>query len=212
MEKLTKFNVGYLLVALLAIVLMRDAWVNASQVELIPYSEFLHHVKNAEVADITISKNVIEGKLVKPTTDGRTRIVTTRVEPLLAKELSQYDVKFAGVIENTFFRDLLSWVLPALVFFGIWMVLARRMGAGGMGGGLGGALMSIGKSNAKVYVETRNRRAGRDAKAGDRSNEHDMTALAVPTLYLAPTAIMGLTLTSWEGLDLFHQLPIGALT
>lgn len=150
MNKLTKFNAGYLFIALMTIVLLRDVWVNASQTEQIPYSEFLHHVKNAEVADITISKNVIEGKLVKPTPDGRTRIVTTRVDPQLARDLSQYDVKFSGVIENTFFRDLMSWVLPAVVFFGIWMLLARRMGAGGMGGGL----MSIGKSNAKVYVET----------------------------------------------------------
>src|SRR5262249_41935004 len=45
--------------------------------------------------------------------------------------------------------DLLSWVVPAVVFFGLWTFLARRMSQG-----LGGGLMSIGKSKAKVYVES----------------------------------------------------------
>ena len=59
-------------------------------------------------------------------------------------------MQFTQVVENTLFRDIMSWVLPALVFFGIWTFLARRM----MGGNqLGGGFMSIGKSKAKVYME-----------------------------------------------------------
>jgi len=64
--------------------------------------------------------------------------------------LSKYGVRYTGVIENTFFRDLLSWVLPVLLFFGIWMFLFRNIAEKqGMGG-----LMSIGKSKAKVYMES----------------------------------------------------------
>jgi len=150
-EKLTKFNIGYLFIALLAVVILRDAWVGMNQVQTIPYSEFQHHLKAGELEEIAISNDLIQGKLRKPTADGRTRIVTTRVDPELARELSQYDIKFTGVVENTFLRDLLGWIVPALVFFGIWMFLAKRMmgGAGGMGG-----MMSIGKSKAKIYVET----------------------------------------------------------
>ena len=45
--------------------------------------------------------------------------------------------------------DILSWVLPAVIFVGIWMFAIRRMaGQGGIGG-----LMAIGKSKAKVFVE-----------------------------------------------------------
>jgi cell division protease FtsH len=140
-----------LFIALLAVVMLRDAWVSVNQVETIPYSQFQHHLKAGELEEISISSNLIQGKLKKPTADGRTRIVTTRVDPKLAEDLSQYDVKFTGVIENTFFRDILGWILPALVFFGIWMFLAKRVmgGQGGIGG-----MMSIGKSKAKVYVET----------------------------------------------------------
>jgi len=49
-------------------------------------------------------------------------------------------------VENTWLSTLLAWVLPALVFFGLWALLVRRMGPQG-------GLMAIGKSKAKVYVE-----------------------------------------------------------
>ena len=127
MEKTTKFNIGYLVIALLAVVMLRDAWVGVNQVQTIPYSEFQHHLKANELEEIAISNNLIQGKLKKPTADGRTRIVTTRVDPDLARDLGQYEVKFSGVVENTFLRDILGWILPALVFFGIWMFLAKRM-------------------------------------------------------------------------------------
>ena len=168
MEKQTTFNIWYVVMALMAVVWMRDMWVSASQVQPIPYSEFQHHLKANELAEITISNNIIQGKLKKPTAEGRTQIVTTRVDPALAKELSQYDIKFTGVVENTFFRDLLSWVVPALVFFGVWMYLQRRMS--GEGGGMGG-LMSIGKSKAKVYMETDTKVTFADVAGVDEAKE-----------------------------------------
>ena len=44
--------------------------------------------------------------------------------------------------------DILSWVLPTLLFFGGWMFVIRRFGQGASG------LMAIGKSGAKIYVKT----------------------------------------------------------
>jgi ATP-dependent Zn protease len=99
-EKQTKFNLWYLVIALMAVVWLRDVWVGMSQVQAIPYSEFQHHLKAGELEEIAISNNLIQGKLKRPTPDGRTRIVTTRVDPALAKELSQYDVRFTGVMER----------------------------------------------------------------------------------------------------------------
>ena len=168
MEKQTKFNIWYVVIALMAIVWLRDVWVGMNQVQPISYSEFQQHLKSGALEEITISNNLIQGKLKNPTPDGRTRIVTTRVDPALAKELSQYDVKFTGVVENTFFRDLLGWVLPALVFFGLWIFLARRMAGEG---GIGGGLMSIGKSKAKVYVETDTKVTFADVAGVDEAKE-----------------------------------------
>jgi cell division protease FtsH len=76
--------------------------------------------------------------------------VTTLVDPRLADELLGKGAEVTGVVESTFLRDLLSWVVPMLVFFGIWVFFIRRFAEKqGFGG-----LMPIGKSKAKIYVDT----------------------------------------------------------
>ncbi len=151
MEKRTQFNLWYVLFALLAVVTLHNVWTQYSTVEPLPYSEFRQLLKQDQITEVTITDNVISGTLKTPLKDGRTRFVTNRVEEDLADELSRYEVKYTRIVENTFLRDLLSWVLPAVIFVAIWMFALRRMGQGGIGGGF----MAIGKSKAKVYVETK---------------------------------------------------------
>ena len=150
MQKQTQISIWYFALAVLAVFWIRDMWTEYRQVEPVPYSEFQQMLKDGKIKEITVSNNLIQGALVNPE-NGRSRFVAIRVEPELARELSQYPVKYTGVVENTFFRDLLSWVLPAVIFFGIWFFLVRRFAEKS---GLGGGFMSIGKSKAKVYVET----------------------------------------------------------
>ncbi|MGB5080362.1 MAG: ATP-dependent zinc metalloprotease FtsH [Burkholderiales bacterium] len=168
MERKTLFNIWYLVIAILGVLWLRDLWVTATQVEPIPYSEFLHHLKEGRIREISVSNNAIQGAYKEPQTGGRSRFVTTRVDPELARDLAAYDVKFTGVIENTFLRDILSWILPALVFFAVWMYLAKRMAGQG---GLGGGLLSIGKSKAKVYMETDTRVSFEDVAGVDEAKE-----------------------------------------
>ncbi len=150
MQKKLQFSLWYFVFALLAIFTLHDLWVQVRTVEPVPYSEFQRMVKAGEVSEIAITDNAIQGTLKKPLDDGRQKFVTTRVDPALAKDLSQYDVKFTGVVENTLFRDILGWVLPAVIFVGIWIFAMRKFaGKQGMGGGF----MHLGKSKAKVYVE-----------------------------------------------------------
>jgi cell division protease FtsH len=150
MQKKLQFSLWYFVFALLAIFTLHDLWVQVRTVEPVPYSEFQRMVKAGEVSEIAITDNAIQGTLKKPLDDGRQKFVTTRVDPALAKDLSQYDVKFTGVVENTLFRDILGWVLPAVIFVGIWIFAMRKFaGKQGMGGGF----MNLGKSKAKVYVE-----------------------------------------------------------
>src|SRR5690606_10137352 len=66
----------------------------------------------------------------------------------LARELQEHGVVVTGQIESTFLRDLMSWVIPVVLFAGVWMFLMRRTESG-----LGSGLMQIGRSKAKVYVE-----------------------------------------------------------
>ena len=149
MQKQTGWNLGYWLIALALFLMLQSWWQVSRTVESVPYSEFEQALKDGRVADVLVSDKTLTGKLRAPDAKGKTVIVATRVEPDLAARLSQYDVSYMRVIESTFLRDLLSWILPAVAFFAVWFFLFRRFAEKqGMGG-----FMTIGKSRAKVYVE-----------------------------------------------------------
>jgi len=167
MEKQTKISIWYFVLALLAVLWLREIWVESRQVEPLPYSEFQRLLKEGQIKEITISDKLIQGTLAKPV-EGRSRFVTIRVDPELARDLGTYPVKFTGVVESTFFRDVLSWVVPALVFFGIWYFLVRNFAEKQ---GFGGGFLSVGKSKAKVYVETDTKVTFEDVAGVDEAKE-----------------------------------------
>lgn len=150
MDKKFKFNFAYALLAVWAILLFQSWWVNSREIQHIPYSAFEQLLEEGKVAEVAISQNTIQGTLHTTSTERPTVFKTTRVEPELTEQLRKYGVVYSGVIESTFVRDLLSWVVPVIFFVAIWMFVIRRFaekqGFGGM--------MSVGKSKAKVYVET----------------------------------------------------------
>jgi len=74
-------------------------------------------------------------------------------ENLVRKEKGQRAlpiVQLVDVEEVNYLMNILSFLLPILLFIGIWMFVMRRMSGGGGGGG-GGQLFNIGKSKAQVY-------------------------------------------------------------
>ena len=149
MDRKAHINFWYVVAALFALMAIQSWWTSYTQVETIPYSEFEDLLKKDQIEEVQVGPNSLQGKLKKPLPDGRQFFEATRVDRGLAEDLTKYNVKFAGKIPNTFIRDLLSWVIPAVAFFAIWMFIVRRMAEKQ---GIGG-LMSIGKSKAKVYVE-----------------------------------------------------------
>ncbi len=144
----TRFNIWYWLVAFIALAIFQLLFTTATQIAQISYSAFENHLKAGDIAEAQVSDNFVQGTFRKPLAGGQTRFITNRVEPELAEQFRRYNVAVSGRIESTFLRDLLSWVVPVVVFLGVWMFLLRRMG------GAGGGLLQIGKSKAKVYVET----------------------------------------------------------
>jgi cell division protease FtsH len=150
MNKKSGINVVYFLIAFFLILLFQHWWGQRQAYAPIPYSQFQSLLAQNNVEEVFIGQNAIRGTLKSPLPDGRTRFSTTRVDRELAEDLARHGVRFSGVIESTIIQDILSWVLPVLLFFGIWMFVIRRMAEQQ---GLGG-LMTVGKSKAKVYVET----------------------------------------------------------
>ena len=150
MNKKTKFNIWYVFIAVWGVLLIHSLWMQTLQVEQIPYSQFEMYLKEGRVDEVQISHDYIQGALKDPAEGQPRKFITVRVDPEFADKLAAHHVKFAGEIENTLVHDLLSWVLPVLLFFGIWMFLMRRFA---QREGLGGGFMAIGKSKAKIYME-----------------------------------------------------------
>ncbi|HYG67128.1 MAG TPA: ATP-dependent zinc metalloprotease FtsH [Anaeromyxobacteraceae bacterium] len=165
MNRKTGFNVGYVFLAIFGVLLLQDLWVSQT-IATIPYSRFLELVREDKVARVVVSEDEVTGEL-REALDGKRRFVTNRVDPELAKELEGHGVEFAGRFESNLLPLLLSWFVPILLFGAVWVFLARRM-AKGLGGGAGG-LMAIGKSKAKVYVETDTKTTFKDVAGVDEA-------------------------------------------
>jgi len=75
------------------------------------------------------------------------------------KEMSDYykenptvqQVVFDVDNERDWFGGILQFLLPVLLFVGIWILLMRKMGGGAGGGGGPGGIFSIGKSKATLF-------------------------------------------------------------
>lgn len=167
MDKKTQINFWYVIIAVLSILLIQSMYARYTKVEPIPYSRFHTLLDEDKIAEIAITENHIYGSLKGEGADGLKDFVTTRVEPELADKLDQHHVTYTGVVQSTWMRDLLSWLLPMAIFFGIWLFIIRRMNPGGMSGGL----MSIGKSRAKVFVEKETKVTFADVAGVDEAKE-----------------------------------------
>ncbi|MDE2179419.1 MAG: ATP-dependent zinc metalloprotease FtsH [candidate division NC10 bacterium] len=163
-KKQRQFSLMYFVAAFFLVLAVHDFLI-ARHTETLSYSEFKVLLKAGKVEDLALGTRIISGRLKRDglggllskekveeiervTTGGELRFVTIRVDdPTLIQELEALKVRFAGEVESTWFITLLSWVLPALIFVGVWMFLMKRVGGPASG------LMAIGKSKAKVYME-----------------------------------------------------------
>lgn len=142
-----RFDVGYLLFALVAVLLFQQMWETYRQTEVVPYSEFANLLRDSKIAEVQVGSEVIRATLKEPLPDGRKQVLTVRVPPDVAQELEAAKVKYSGAVEHTWISTLLSWIVPIALFFFVWSLITRRMGQGL------GSIMSIGQSRAKIFVE-----------------------------------------------------------
>ena len=141
--------IGYIFAATIGVVVLQWLFVTYSTIDTIPYSEFEQLVGRGSVSEVAVGQDAIQGKLKEKLPSGKSAFVTARVDPALAEKLDAKGVVVTGVPSGGLFQTILSWIVPAFMFYLIWIFLGRRLAERQ---GLGG-LMSIGKSRAKVYVE-----------------------------------------------------------
>jgi cell division protease FtsH len=157
-----RFSIWYFVAAFLVLLAIENFLMGAIT-ETLTYNEFKGLLKAGKITEVTLTDRVITGRMKQDGLEGllpkekiaeiqrfgagEQRFVVVRVDDSgLVKELEEAKVRFAGRLESTWFSTLLSWVLPALIFVGVWMFFMKRMGAAS-------GLVSLGKSKAKVYME-----------------------------------------------------------
>lgn len=164
MDKRQQFSVWYFVVALLALFAVQS-WFGNGSPETLRYSDFRQLVGSGELQELTLSEDVIRGKVafsaLRPyLPDDRIRQLENRSgpipfrvirvdDPTLTADLQAAGIQYSGTRESTWLTSLLSWVLPFGLLIAVWIFLFRRMGMGGAGN----SMMSIGKSKAKIYLE-----------------------------------------------------------
>jgi cell division protease FtsH len=145
-----KWNIGYLLAALLGVLLAQQVWMQAQRIQQIPYSQFQQYLDEGRIESVEVGPETVRGVFTEPV-DGHERFVTQRVGDELARELREAGVtRYDGTLETTVLEQVLSWLIPIAFFLALWFFFFRRLAEKQ---GLGGGLMQIGKSKARVTYE-----------------------------------------------------------
>ncbi|OQB40472.1 MAG: ATP-dependent zinc metalloprotease FtsH 4 [Candidatus Latescibacteria bacterium ADurb.Bin168] len=165
-ERRTQLSLWYFVGAFM-ILLALNLYFSKSQVEPLNYSVFRQYLKQGRIVEATLTTQHITGAMRTGASNSPlARFVTVRVtDPELLDLLTRHGVIFRGRVEDTWVTEMLAWIGGMAVFFVIWMFLIRRMGGPSSG------MMSIGKSKAKIYVETETKVTFADVAGIDEAEE-----------------------------------------
>ena len=157
--------------ALLTILIVgwMNSTVNARQRQELSYNEFVNMVENGKVESISVGSTIIE---VKPKAD----------DTNYSQQMKYYVVRLEGDYQfvdrilknnvvtnrenntsNALLLEILSYALPFLFLLFIMNFTMKRMGGGG--------IMGVGKSNAKMYVQTETGITFKDVAGEDEAKE-----------------------------------------
>ncbi|MGZ3688218.1 MAG: ATP-dependent metallopeptidase FtsH/Yme1/Tma family protein, partial [Bdellovibrionota bacterium] len=139
-----------IILAVWVLIFAHDLFVYRKNVEIIPYSQFLTYLQQKQVADASVYTDRVTGKLKKAPQGHTQEFTTVRVQdPQLADRLTAAGVQFTGVKEGGLWGTFFTWFLVGIFF----VMMARLMGRGGMGGLSRGGPLALGRSRAKIYAE-----------------------------------------------------------
>ncbi len=119
------------------------------QTKKISYSEIKNLVKSNKISELKITPTVIEA--LGKGDSGVTRYIAEKIpasDPTFVKLLDEHNVKYVGVMGGGIVAELISSILPILIFFGIWIFLAKKMSKG-----VGGGILGVGKAGKLINSE-----------------------------------------------------------
>lgn len=113
----------------------------------IDYYELKQLIKGNQVSSVSIGQTIIKAQGIS---NGQKVYYTAKKvqDASLVPLLDEKNISYSGFSESNFFTEMLSWILPILVFFGIWIFISSRMQKS-----MGGGIFGIGSSKKLVNAE-----------------------------------------------------------
>lgn len=152
--KSPKKPLAFYYLIILAALLLFNVFVMPSiaskQAKEVDYGTFMSMIEKKNIGDVEIKDSEIVFTDKKETKIYKTGVMD---DPTLTERLYDSGAKFTKDIQQTtspMLSMLLSLILPLVIFIGIGEYMRRKM----MGGGKDSMAFGLGKSNAKVYVQS----------------------------------------------------------
>ena len=142
-----------------------------AQVREVDYGTFMKMIDDKEIGLVEIEPNQIMFTDKDQTVIYKTGVIE---DPTLVQRLYDSGATFSAAIieeESSFLSALLSWVLPMVVFILLGQFLTRQM-MKRAGGGSDSMMFNMGKSNAKVYVQSSGGIKFNDVAGEDEAKEN----------------------------------------
>ncbi len=122
-----------------------------TQTKHVSYSDIKKLVKEDKIKELKIAPTVIEAVGGE---GAHTRFIAENIpvsDPDFVKLLDKHHVKYIGIMGGGFMAELLTTYLPILIFFGLWIFIAKKMSKG-----MGGGILGVGKAGKLINSEKPN--------------------------------------------------------
>ncbi len=173
-KKPKKPLIFYYTLVLVIIILINSLlvpWMAKMQIREVDYGTFMTMTDNKEIGKVEIQSNQILFTNKDESVIYKTGVIE---DPGLVERLHDSGAEFASeIVEQTspLLSFLLTWILPLVIFFAIGEFLSRKM-MDKAGGGAGSMMFGMGKSNAKVYVQSSEGIKFNDVAGEDEAKEN----------------------------------------
>ncbi len=121
----------------------------ASATKQVAYSDLKSLIKEGKITSVKLTPTAIEAM---GSDNGRKMRYIAQNIPAMDKELvpllEEKKIKYEGVMGGGWLTELISMMLPILIFFAIWIFLAKRMQKG-----MGGGILGVGKAGKMINAE-----------------------------------------------------------
>ena len=121
----------------------------ATLTKQVPYSDVKDLIKEGKISNVKLTPTAIEA--IGEKNGKKVRYVAQNVPAVdrdLIPLLEEKKIKYEGMMGGGWLADLISMMLPILIFFAIWIFLAKRMQKG-----MGGGILGVGKAGKLINSE-----------------------------------------------------------